>query len=268
MNLQRCLLPGLAMVAWLGSQPLRASVAPAENPFTPIVERNIFALVPIPVHNPADDVPAVPPPKITPNGIMTLFGKLQVLFKVAGVVRPGLPLKDESYMMCQGDRQDDIEVQKIDQKTATITFNNHGVIQELSLVTGTSVGGVPPPPGVPAPGMAPGNGGPPRVFGGRFGRGRNNVVTSGGNPDAGVPPGLASGTASANGTPAKEQITPEVQVIMMEAQRMQWQNEGDPETAKAVIPPTELTPIINGDNGNGGGDTMPAHENPVVPGGP
>ncbi len=123
----------------------------------------MFGLVPIPAHNPADDVPAVPPPKITPNGIMTIFGKLQVLFKVAGPAKPGQPPKDESYVMCEGDRQDDIEVQKIDENSATITFNNHGVVQELALVAGTATGGdaapAPagflPPPGIPMPRVAP-----------------------------------------------------------------------------------------------------------------
>jgi len=245
MNLRRCLISGLLTVAWLYGQPLRASVAPAENPYTPIVERNVFGLVPIPPPPVAvDPATLVPPPKITPNGIMTLFGKLQVLFKVAGVTHPGLPPKDESYVMCEGDRQDDIEVQKIDQPSATITFNNHGVVQVLPLVasTGGTVASPPPgavpPPGMPGPGMAPGNG-PHFGFGGRFGRGRG--VATGGNPNAGAPPESGAANAPANTAPAQEPLTPEAQIIMIEANRMLTQDavtKGD----MPPLPPTELTP--------------------------
>ena len=245
MKLRRCILFGLAVVVWLGSQPLRAAVAPADNPYTPIVERNVFGLVPIPPPPaPVDPATLIPPPKITPTGIMTLFGKLQVLFKVAGVTHPGLPPKDESYVMCEGDRQDDIEVQKIDQAAATITFNNHGVIQELPLVAstgGTSApapgGGIPPPP-MPTPGMAPGNG-TLNHFGGRFGHGRG--VTTGGNPDAGAPPAAAP---SAPSTPAAPAMSPEEQVLMIEAQRAKMLQEGDP--TAAIMPLTPMTSQVTG----------------------
>ena len=257
MNLRRCLISGLLTVAWLYGQPLRASVAPADNPYTPIVERNVFGLVPIPPPPVAvDPATLVPPPKITPNGIMTLFGKLQVLFKVAGVTHPGLPPKDESYVMCEGDRQDDIEVQKIDQPSATITFNNHGVVQVLPLVasTGGTVASPPPgavpPPGMPGPGMAPGNG-PHFGFGGRFGRGRG--VATGGNPGADTPP-VAASSAAAPSAPAAPAMSPEEQVLMIEAQRMKMLQEGDP--TAAIMPPTELTPQVTGKNEDGSPATI------------
>ena len=173
-----------------------------------------------------------------------LFGKLQVLFKVAGVTHPGLPPKDESYVMCAGDRQDDIEVQKIDEQAAVITFNNHGVVQELPLVPSTGGGGAPapaggiPPPPMSMPGTAPDNGGAHFGFGGRFGRGRN--VVSAGNPNADAPP--SSGTTNPSATaPAQEPLSPEAQVIMIEANRMATQdavNRGE----MPPLPPTELTP--------------------------
>jgi hypothetical protein len=79
-------------------------VASPQNPYAPIVVRNVFGLNP------------PPPPKITSNGIMSIFGQLQVLFKVADP-RPGLPVKDEFYTLSEGERQDDIEVTHIDEKT-------------------------------------------------------------------------------------------------------------------------------------------------------
>jgi len=244
----------------------RADVAP--NPYTPIVTRNVFGLVPIPTNAPVDTTPEAPPPKITPNGIMTLFGKLQVLFKVAGVAHPGQPPKDESYVLSEGDRQDDIEVQAIDEKAAMITFNNHGVVQKLALVEGTASAGSAAPaasnfprPGLPAPGMAPGAGGnTPVGFGGRFGRTR---TLPGNTPSADGAPGLGGGASSpapAADSASQQQITPEAAVIMMEAQRAQWKQQGNP--AMAILPPTQITSQVNGD---GGGEGAPGG-GPPVPG--
>jgi hypothetical protein len=49
--------------------------------------------------------------------------------------------------------------------------------------------------------------------------------------------GGAAGSARTN--VQEEALTPEAQVIMMEAQRAKWQEEGNP--AAAIIPPTPLT---------------------------
>lgn len=301
MNVRRCLWYGLLLAGGLMGASLSAATAPAappadtapdatatadnqtqnQTPYAPIVERNMFGLVPIPPPAaPVDPATLIPPPKITPNGIMTLFGKLQVLFKVAGVAKPGQPPKDESYVMCEGDRQDDIEVQKIDQTAATITFNNHGVVQALPLVVGAAVGGAaapapggaPPVPGLPTPGMAPGNGGPPLGFGGRFGRGRG--VTMGGNqsananannPNEGGQPnfggGFGGGGAPANAGAAQEQISPEQQVIMMEATRLATQEQVN-KGLMPPLPPTVLTPP--GATGVGGAPLV--HTPPGLPG--
>jgi hypothetical protein len=258
MNWQRHFILGLAVAGWLSSQPPMV-VAGDEDPYAPIVTRNVFGLVPIPTNAPVDPASLVPPPKITPNGIMTLFGKLQVLFKVAGVARPGQPPKDESYVMSEGDRQDDIEVQKIDEPSATITFNNHGVVQQLPLVAGTATGGSPAPapsgfspPPIPMPRAAPGGDGG-IGFGGRFGRSRN--VQGGGNPSAGGAPGFGGGAAAMGGTPQQEQVTPEQQIINMESQRAKWLDEGN--KAAAIIPRTSLTSRVTGEGGDGDAPMSP-----------
>ena len=262
MNGRRHFILGLLATGALCAASARAGIAP-ENPYTPIVTRNVFALVPIPTNPPVDLTPEVPPPKITPNGIMTLFGKLQVLFKVAGVAHPGQPPKDESYVLSEGDRQDDIEVQTIDEKSATITFNNHGIVQKLALVAGTASGGDAAPtasglplPGMARPGVAPIAGGSTAIgFGGRFGRTRPLPGAS--NPGAGGAPSLGAAAPTAGGAPQQE-ITPEQQIINMESQRAKWLDEGNP--AAAIIPPTRLTSqVIGGDNG----DSAPAPEVPM-----
>jgi hypothetical protein len=260
MNWSRHFILGLIAASGLYGSSLRAAAAPLANPYKPIITRNVFNLVPIPTNPPpVDPATLVPPPKITPNGIMMLFGKLQVLFKVAGVAKPGLPPKEESYVMSEGDRQNEIEVQKIDEPSAMITFINHGVVQELGLVAsaaGGGAGGAPaaggglPPPGMPTPAMAP-NGGMPVGFGGRFGRNRN--VNSGGNPDAGgVPNTGGAATTAASATP-QEVLTPEQQIIMIEANRVYTQDavtHGD----APPLPPTEMTPPDA--TGIGGGPLM------------
>ena len=239
---------GLLAVGWLSSQPLRASADVGDNPYQPIVTRNVFSLVPIPTNPPVDPSSLIPPPKITPNGIMTLFGNLQVLFKVAGVARPGFPPKDESYVMSVGDRQDDIEVEKIDEKAALITFNNHGVIQELGLVPAADSGGGAPAPGYGQPGMPmPGMGGHgPGGFGGHFGRSRNYPNGNFAPVTVAGPPTTAPVTSSDSN---QEQLTPEAQVIMIEANRLDTQdavNKG----VMPPLPPTALTPAEA--TGNGG----------------
>jgi len=262
MNLRRSFILALVVTgSW------SASAAMGDNPYTPIVTRNIFGLVPIPVHNPADDVPVNPPPKITPNGIMTLFGKLQVLFKVAGVAAAGQPPKDESYVLGEGERQDDIEVQKIDEKSATITFNNHGTIQELALVASKASTGAPAPatPGL-APGMIPRPGAVPTVgganaavgFGGRFGRSR---PAPGASTPGGGAPGFGGGATPAANTENVEHLSPEAQVLMIEANRMETQ-EAVNQGFMQPMPPTVITPE---DATGVGGSPLIVSPDPVQP---
>src|ERR1700722_16422629 len=127
-----CLASGLALNANLRAD----EVALPNNPYAPIVVRNIFDLNP--PQAPAPAVDANPPPKITPNGIMSIFGQLQVLFKGAEPPKPGKPAEDQSYILTEGERQDDIEVTKIDQKASVVTFNNHGIVQELPLANASA----------------------------------------------------------------------------------------------------------------------------------
>lgn len=238
----------LAVMGWLLVAAPIGQAASSENPYTPIVTRNVFGLVPIPVGPPPDTKPATPPPKITPNGIMTIFGKLQALFKVAGTAKPGQPAKEESYIMGVGERQDDIEVQKIDEKAAVITFNNHGTIQELPLVAGTATGGEPAPAGqpglpIPRPGVPPAAGGSPAPigFGGRFGH--NNAARNGNPGTGGAPRFGGAGGATGGNADSTEQLSPEAQVLMIEANRMATQDAVN----KGFMPPLPPTPITPAD---------------------
>ena len=248
-----------------------------DRPYDSIIARNMFGLLPIPTVDPHANDPVDPPPKITPTGIMTIFGRDQALFKVSNTAKPGQPAKDNAYVLSEGERQDDIEVTKIDHVDGMITFNNHGTIQELPLVpvkdSGGDSGG--PPPGfagspitVPMPGIFP----RPNMSrtltipfspGSTFGMGNPNGNGNGigiGNPNGNVGASGSSAMAAFGGSQANANrvyqpeedpsITPEQSVILMEAQRMKYLQDGNQGMA-TMIPPTPLTQQNVQENGGG-----------------
>jgi len=102
------------------------------NAFAPVAVRNVFLLNPV---EPSVPVNAGEPlPTITPNGIISIFGRAQVLFKVTSHP-PDQPADEKSYLLGEGQPQDGISVIRIDVQKAVITFDNHGTILELPLVT-------------------------------------------------------------------------------------------------------------------------------------
>ena len=157
-----------------------AAADDADNPYSPIAVRNVFDIKPPPTTNPADAKPPDPPEKITLNGFMTIFGDTQALFKVAVPGARGQPAKDVDYILSEGQAQDEIEVIKIDMKSGMVTFNNHGVTQEIALASPSAGGGGSTAPAtaalrggtsafpanIPLPHSSP-NGGGPTTFGGR-----------------------------------------------------------------------------------------------------
>lgn len=239
-NISLCVAGVMTLIPLVHAEEL----ATTGNPYTPIVTRNVFGLNP-----PAPELPPVVemPVKITPNGIMSIFGQLQVLFKTS-LQRPGQPPKEESYVLSEGQRQDDIEVTRIDEKAGMITFNNHGTLQQLPLANAAATtGGM--PKGMPNGGMIPmpirpnPNAGIPHPTGptGRssfFGRDRT-VTTGGGQGNSPSGPSFPNRFSNQNNQSA-QQLTPEARVILMEAQRAQWQSTGTHNPA--IIPPTPLTP--------------------------
>ncbi len=231
----------------------------AGDPYAVVVTRNVFGLNP--PAPPAPPTAAEPPPKIIPNGIMDIFGQLQVLFKVPATPKAGVPAIDQSYILSEGQRQDDIEVMKIDGKAGIITFNNHGEVQQLALVVTQ-----PSSTAAAAPAAAPGGAIPGGPNGGRFSPGLGNPGGSvrpngAGYNGAGVNPANAGNPNdgsnlrpvptrnntfnAASQVPAG--LTEEVQTIAIEAGRLQAQQQGDP--THVIYPITELTGQLNGSGG-------------------
>jgi hypothetical protein len=213
-------------------------------PYTGIVARNMFALVPMPpavTNDPA--INSDPPPKITPNGIMTIFGRDQVLFKVTKKPQPGQQAKEDSYVLAEGERQDDIEVVKIDRLNGIVTFNNHGTVQELPLVA-VNTGGPATGPGAPAAG--------PRVGGMLPGAGaRRRAGMTVGSP---AQPALAGGNTAQATNQQPQYIEDQImsaarQMELIEQNRIATQNLVD-QGKLPPLPPTMLTPPeAKGNNG-------------------
>src|SRR5438445_5556396 len=91
----------------------------ASNPFSAIVERNVFALKDPPPPPPLEVKTNTPPPNIRLTGITTIFGtsNKRALFMVQEIGIPGKPIgKEESYILTEGQRQGAIEVLEIDEK--------------------------------------------------------------------------------------------------------------------------------------------------------
>ena len=111
------------------------------SPYAQVGARNVFGLNPPSAPVP-ETSPTEPLPKIIPNGIMSIFGNVQTLFKITDH-RPGLPALEQAYILAEGQRKGDVEVIKIDVKNAVVTFNNHGTIQTIPIVTANIISGYP-----------------------------------------------------------------------------------------------------------------------------
>ena len=254
-----CLASGLVLNA--GARADNA-VLP-DNPYAPVVVRNVFGLNPLPT-NDVNAVQTDPPPKITLTGIMSIFGHLQALYKVAIPAKPEQPAKDVPYILSEGQRQDEIEVVQIDEKNGLVTFNNHGTVQELPLTKASvaAAGASMSAPGrssAPIPNIAPMGDNSGRVaghFGSRSGGGAgvarnggtgnngannfNNGLGGGAPMGGGLPLTTAAGASSDQQQP-QNTLTREEQAVLVEANRLLTQGLVD-QGRMPPLPPTPLTP--------------------------
>jgi hypothetical protein len=269
-----CLAGGLALNAGLRAAGPAAADNSAnnplpDNPYAAIAIRNIFGLnPPVVVTNDPNALLEASLPKITPTGIMGVFGNWQVLLKVAPPAKPGPPAKDEYYILSEGQRQDDIEVIKIDEKRSLVTFDNHGFTQELPLANPSASGGAPSGPSSPGgmnPGMTPrpagggGNSGPGGLT--RFGAGPGGNNGGTGNGTAGFNNGAGNsannGTDFGNSTQGRTyqppqdvpQMTRQESETLIELQRAALLSDPHPKYPPSILPPTSLTPF-NTTDGN------------------
>jgi len=233
-----CLTGGLVLATGAPAQTLAMS----GNPYLPIVARNVFGLNPIPTNTTTPDEAQLP--KITLTGITDILGQVQALFKASP--KPGQKdAKEQSYILSEGQQQDDIEVVSINEQDSLVTFNNHGTVQEIPLVNAPAAGTPTPAAGggggnkagiIPTrllgnrPNPEMGGGGMITRFGGQNGRGQ---VTIGGNNSAnnnnsgmggGSTYGGTASTQTKTGYPGQQTqpaLSPEDQMVLMAAQHAQ-----------------------------------------------
>jgi hypothetical protein len=221
------------------------------NPYGSIATRNVFGLNP-PAPVVIDTPQGPPPPKITLTGITTIFGPREALYKVSGVPQPGKPPKDESYILQEGQGQDDVVVERIDVDKGIVTFNNHGQVQDIPLMAGVASGG--------STGTSSGGGEgfqqPQAGFGGRQGynnalqnfrqrlqqqrmgnQNGNNASGNNFNPagQSSYNGGYNNGNNPNNSTP---QLSSEDQEALIAAQHAQFQSKGN--SAADIFPPTKF----------------------------
>ncbi|MSU60032.1 MAG: hypothetical protein EXS35_17995 [Pedosphaera sp.] len=236
-----CLAGGLMLHA----QARALTSESSGNPYANIVDRNVFGLKPAPIAEPPKP-PEVAAPPITLQGIISAFGKKQVLFKTMMSAKPGEVAKETSLVMAEGERLGEITVLEINEAAGTVKFDNHGKPQIKDITKdgvkqGTGGGGIPggQPGGVP--GGVPAAGIPSPLSGG----GGSSVTTFGGNPGNLTIPGrplrLNPSAASTVNSQSERPLTADEQTVLIELNRKIY--ERDFKSGKMPpLPPTELTP--------------------------
>jgi hypothetical protein len=191
--------------------------------------------------------------------------------------------KEESYMLSEGQRQGEVEVNHIDPVAKMVTVTYAGTVVTLDFTNNAAklvpVGAPPPPgngmvrggpPGLAAHGApagrgglrqpaGPGNTSRPIRSGGGLGVSGGGLGVSGGQPAVGAAPAAANQVAEE----PPINVTREQQALLMEAQReMQQDNPAIP-----PLPPTSLTPLIEAERGGAapGGPPMPMPTGPARP---
>ena len=224
------------------------SLDAAENPYSSIVERNVFNLHPPPPPlNPADLVKKTPPPKITLTGITTILGK-KVTYLTTPPAKPGAA--PESVMLAEGQAQNEIEVKSIDEKAGVVQVVNHGEPQTLDFENNGvkppgSPGGIPAPISLPAPiPAAPPAGVQPMPGAGTMIRPLRSLPARNSSAENNGGPGIGGGGSGNFNQSQGSPMTAEEQVALIELQRIKALQEHDP--VSNILPPTELTPEVMG----------------------
>ena len=261
------------------------------NPYVGIVDRNPFGLKP-PPPPPAETVeePAAPPPNVKLTGISNLFSKRALLeiTETQAPSRPGQPPPPGGTVnrpiMAEGEAMFGVEVVAIDLERNIVRIRNGGTESDLTFEVPKSS----PTSGAPAPPMArtasltappamqptivsssESRGGVTMLGGGSgFAGNTSSASTYGGVSSYGATPaapmtaGLDTGLRNIPSRqmrtatlPAPQAVDPDVQQVLMEANRIKYQevNQRQPATSSGrrpfqypPMPPTDLTPHVQG----------------------
>jgi hypothetical protein len=253
---------------------VHAAINPSDTPYYAITNRNIFDLHEPPPLQLGTPTNQAPPSNVKLTGLTTILGYPQAVFTVTEHGKP----QPITIVLVEGQMQNGIELVNMNMQDRSANIKNEDRPEFLRLdekAGGAPAGGGAAVAGVTAPNPALGGRGVPP--GGAAGAQAGNQFTYGAARGAGANGGTASpfnpqGTASAlpAGTMVGDQVTtpfggtvpsnpnttrpvrtdngasltPEQQIILIEAQRAQ----GGP--TAPLLPPTPLTPLIQQDQAN------------------
>jgi len=239
-----------ALVAGAGAIAAADTPEATANPYQGVVDRNVFALKPPP---PPPDPESVKPP--TPDfaltGIMTLGGK-RALFK--STPKPGKgadpAAKEHSYILAEGQRDGEVQVEQIDELAKTVTLTYDGTALKLDF-TNNAAKAVAAAPALPVGAAAGARGAPPAKFGAGApaaqpaglrqpaapGTNNRRPIRGGGTAMGPGPMGIGAYPGQSAVASQDAPVSREQQEVLMEAMR-----ESNP--SLPPLPPTSLTPLI------------------------
>ena len=119
------------MVKWLVALVGTSIVSSGwSHEYASIAHRNLFGLrEPIVV---IIDPPPPVVPTVTLTGIVTILGRKQAFLTVQPVPRQDSKTGPQSFILNEGQAQDEIQVLEIDERVGRVKINNHGVILNLA----------------------------------------------------------------------------------------------------------------------------------------
>jgi hypothetical protein len=102
------------------------------KPFQPIVDRNLFGLVPRLVE-PTPTRPQPPALTIKLTGITTVLGDKRALLKVLSPAQGTEPARETFSILTQGQRAGGLELLEVDEQAGTVRVAEGGRVLSLSL---------------------------------------------------------------------------------------------------------------------------------------
>ena len=119
------------MREWIWLLVCASAAVAAGTPYDSIVARNAFALCPSSPLQPAPSQAVwTPPPDLKITGLVTVPPTKKVSFHV---IEHGKPPR--SYVLAEGEQQDDVEVVTIDGDSQTVRVKNQGIYVILDFET-------------------------------------------------------------------------------------------------------------------------------------
>jgi hypothetical protein len=151
--ISRCGLAGLAILAGAN---VASAFDDASNPYSVIVDRNVFHLNPAPPPAAPDKGPPPDLPKVYLSGFMRTGDKLKVLLAVKTKDPKSKPPETSSYLTLEeGSKEGVVELVRAYADEGKVDIINSGTPMTLSLKENGVVGETPPAPAAaPAPGAA------------------------------------------------------------------------------------------------------------------